>query len=79
MGRMSISLDRVTLEAPCPRCGFYSKFTFRQVRLNDVVICGGCKCNVQLVDHYDQCRKAQASLNRGIRELETTLSRLGKR
>ncbi len=53
-----IDLDKVTVEIPCPRCHFWNAIFFKQVRLRDVIICRGCKCNIHLDDRMNECRKA---------------------
>jgi hypothetical protein len=41
----------------------------RQVRNQDVVICGGCKTNIWLVDHLGQYRKAKRQVQKAIENL----------
>lgn len=72
---MAFLLDRAGLEAPCPRCGFYNGFTFRQARLQDVIICRGCKANVRLDDHMGECRKAARQVEESISWLARSLRR----
>jgi predicted RNA-binding Zn-ribbon protein involved in translation (DUF1610 family) len=67
------NLDKHTIEFACPLCGFYNSIFFIQARLRDVVICRGCKSNIQLDDHMNECRKARESLNRALRGLESSL------
>jgi hypothetical protein len=73
---MMISLDNQTVEFPCPKCGFYNPIFFKQARLRDVIICRGCKFNIQLDDHLNECRKADQTFRRGIRRLEDTIKNL---
>lgn len=73
-----IDLDRVSLDVPCPQCRFQNDIIYRQARLRDVLICRGCKANIRLDDHMNQCRKARQELNRAIEELERTLASLSK-
>jgi hypothetical protein len=70
-------LDRHQLDVACPSCRFYNRIFYRDARLRDVVICRGCKQNIQLDDHMNQCRKARDELNRALRGLEATLAGLG--
>lgn len=72
---MACLLDHADLEAPCPRCGFYNRFSFRQARLQDVIICRGCKCNIRLEDHMSQCRQAARKVEESVRELSRLFSR----
>lgn len=73
-----IDLDRIELNIECPRCSFYNSFFFRDARLRDVIICRGCKANIQLDDHMNECRKARQEVNKAMRELEAAVSSLNK-
>jgi hypothetical protein len=72
---MPFMLDRTGLEAPCPLCGFYNGFSFRQARLQDVIICRGCKATVRLDDHMGECRKAARRVEESISRLARSLGR----
>ena len=72
---ISAKVDGAEIHVECPRCGFANPVWLRQVRLRDVVICRGCKCNIQLEDHMNTFRKAREDLARQIRELQRTLER----
>jgi hypothetical protein len=72
---MALLLDGAELEAACPRCVFFNRFYFRQVRLRDVIICRGCKCNIRLEDHMNRCRKAARRIEDSLDDLARTLSR----
>lgn len=73
-----INLDKVELDFECPKCGFHNSFFFRDARLRDVIICRGCKANVQLDDHMNECRKARREVAKAMRELEAAISSLNK-
>ena len=68
-----INLNNQTIEFPCPRCGFYNTIFFKQVRLRDVIICRGCKSNVQLDDWMNEYRKAERTVRKAMQELEKNL------
>jgi hypothetical protein len=70
-------LDRHQFDVACPSCRFYNRIFYRDARLRDVVICRGCKQNIQLDDHMNECRKARAQVERALSELENTLRGLG--
>ena len=53
------NLDKIEVEVECPRCGFGNPVWLRQARLRDVVICRGCKANIQLDDGMNTVRKAE--------------------
>lgn len=71
-----MDLDKAALELQCPHCGFTVDFCYRDARLRDVLICRGCKANIQLDDHMNECRKARGQVMQAIQELERTLSSL---
>jgi len=75
---VSLDIDRAEIDISCTRCHFKNAVTIRQVRLNDVVICRGCKTNLQLVDHMQSAAKARRRALRAFQELEQAFSRLGK-
>jgi len=43
-----LDLDKQSFDFPCPRCGFFNEAYLGQVKLRDVIICRGCKTNIQL-------------------------------
>jgi hypothetical protein len=71
-------LDRFSFDVECPRCKFSLGILYRDARLRNVLICRGCKANIQLDDHMNQCRKARAQVARLLKELEETISSFGK-
>lgn len=71
-----IDLDRFEFEVECPKCSFASKIFYRDARLRDVLICRGCKANLQLDDHMNECRKARRQFHTAIQELEEAIAKL---
>ena len=69
-------IDNTTVSAPCPRCDFENPFTFKQARLRDVIICRGCKANIQLDDQMNECRKAVRHFELIISKLQSSLKHL---
>ena len=68
-------LDRVNIPIQCPKCDFDNYVTMAQVRLNDVVICRGCKSNIQLVDYMGTVSKSRETLDNSLRRLMGSLPR----
>lgn len=64
-----INLDKHRVDIACPRCSFFTSVSLKQVRIGDVIICRGCKNNIQLIDH-------QMSTQKGLREIQRSLNRL---
>lgn len=71
-----INLDRFEFEVECPKCSFATKIFYRDARLRDVLICRGCKANIQLDDHMNECRKALQQFHTAMQELEETIAKL---
>jgi len=73
-----MNLDRSKLEIQCPRCSFFNPIRYRDARLRDVVICRGCKSNIQLDDHMNECRKARRVVEQAMAELQDALAGFSK-
>jgi hypothetical protein len=71
-----ITLDKQTISFQCPKCRFYNSIFYKQARLRDVVICRGCKINIQLDDYMNECRKAEKSIRKAFQDLEQTIKQL---
>lgn len=63
------SLDKLSIDVPCPRCGFYNDIFLKQVKVRDVVICRGCKGNIQLDDYMNEYLKANRRIRKAIKDL----------
>ena len=57
------------IDIQCPRCDFYNLIFLKQARLRDVVICRGCKNNIQLEDHMNQVRKAERDVKKQFEQI----------
>jgi hypothetical protein len=71
-----LNLDRHSFEFPCPKCSFYNSATVRQVRLRDILICRGCKTNLQLDDYMNSFRKSRERIQTAARDLQRALNKL---
>ena len=70
-------LDKEKVQGQCEICGFWYECTIKQARLDDVLICRGCKANLQLRDRMGtvkqsvrRIRRAMANLSRSLGSLE---------
>jgi transposase-like protein len=71
-------LGKQSVIVECPACHFTSRVTLKQVRMRDVVICRGCKRNIQLEDQMKTVKKAIRDLGRAMRDLQDQLAAIGK-
>ena len=73
-----INIGKQKIGFQCPSCGFSNKATIKQVRINDTLICRGCKRNIRMVDHFDTTKKALRRFNKAIRGLEEQIKKMGE-
>jgi len=73
-----IDTDPVEVEIECPRCGFYNPIWLKQARVRDVVICRGCKTNIQLDDGMNTIRKGRRSIRRQMARFRRDIERLNR-
>ena len=73
--RRMFDLDCAIIQIECPICNFHNYVIMRQVRLHDVVICRGCKSNMQLVDYMGTVSNAREAIWNSLREMIGSLSR----
>lgn len=71
-----IDLEREEVPIECPECEFVLPATLRQVRIRNIVICRGCKRNVQLEDHLNEVRVGLRGIQQSFKELEETMENL---
>jgi len=73
-----IEPDRFEVEVECPCCGFFNPIWLKQARLRDVVICRGCKANIQLDDAMNSVRKARRSIRRQMKALRREIEKFNR-
>ena len=75
----AIDVDSFEVECDCPRCGFSNPLWVQQARLRDVIICRGCKANIQLDDGMNTVRRAYKNINRAMREFSDSIAQFNRR
>lgn len=70
-----LDLDAFEVEIECPRCSFTNPVWMKQARLRDVIICRGCKANLQLDDGMNSIRKARDNLQHQFNALRDQINR----
>ena len=73
-----IDIDRFSFDVECSRCSFATKILYRDARLRDVLVCRGCKANIQLDDHMNECRKVRKQVASAMADLDRTIATLNK-
>ena len=68
-----MDLDNFEVDVDCPGCGFSNPIWIKQARIRDVIICRGCKSNIQLDDSMNTVRKGVRSMHRAFRQLNEQL------
>jgi len=76
---LDFTIDFAELDLLCPKCGFSNPFWIRQARLRDVIICRGCKCNIQLDDQMNSVRVAERSVRHAVDELTRSFESISRR
>ncbi len=69
-----INLDSIEIDIDCPKCNFKNQIFLKSIRLKDVIICHGCKRNIQLEDHMNTFRKTKKELERQFNEIQKMLN-----
>jgi hypothetical protein len=75
---MSFTFDRHRIDIECPRCRFPARPFLRQVRLGDVIVCGGCKADIRLVDHMAAYRQADRRIRAAVDDLMSAMKNFGR-
>lgn len=70
-----LDIDSFTVDVECPRCAFFNPISIKQTRVRDVIICRGCKSNIQLDDGMNSVRKSRQDIRRQYKALQETIER----
>lgn len=68
-----IDLHNHEIDFDCPLCGFSNPIWIKQARLRDVIICRGCKSNIQLDDQMNTVRKACQDIHRQFKAFQKSI------
>lgn len=72
-------IDSFEVEIDCPRCLFVNPMWIKQARVRDVIICRGCKSNIQLDDGMNSVRKARQDVRRAFDALQRQIGQINLR
>ena len=73
-----INIDAFEVEIECPRCSFSNPVWLKQARIRDVVICRGCKSNIQLDDGMNSFRKVRRDIQRQMKALRNEIEKINR-
>jgi hypothetical protein len=73
-----MNLDTFEVNVDCPRCQFSNPIWLKQARLRDVIICRGCKSNIQLDDSMNTVRKGVRSVNCALNRLRHQIQSINR-
>ncbi len=73
-----INLDKFEVEVDCPRCQFANPIWLKQARFRDVIICRGCKANIQLEDSMNTVRKGVRSVHQALDQLHHQIESINR-
>jgi hypothetical protein len=74
----AINLDKFEVELHCPRCNFSNRIWLKQAWVRDVLICRGCKGNIQLDDGMNSVRKAYRTIRQALQGLRDTVEGINR-
>lgn len=69
-------LDQQAVNDQCHMCGFWNDFTIKEARLDQVIICRGCKANIQVRDYLGTVKRAERDVRRALEDFENSLRSL---
>ena len=70
--------DAFEVEVECPVCDFANPVWLKQARVRDVIICRGCKTNIQLDDQMNSVRKARRDIRAAFRKLQKQVDQINR-
>jgi hypothetical protein len=70
-----LDLDNVEIEIECPNCEFSNTILLKQVESGKIIICGGCKRNIRLIDYMNEYRKIKRELRETLERLQSILNK----
>lgn len=68
------NFDNISIEIACPRCGYYEQATLGEMRLDGVIICGGCKANIRFRDYLGELSAALGGISEALASIQQSLT-----
>lgn len=72
---MEIDLSYQPIELECPQCGYHLDLLLKQVMAEEIVLCPGCLCDIQLIDESGSTQRAQREINEALNNLKKANSK----
>jgi len=73
---MEIDLSYQPIELECPQCGYHLDLLLKQVMVEEIVLCPGCLCDIQLIDESGSTQRAQREINEALNNLKKQIRRI---
>lgn len=67
------NIEEQKINISCPKCSFENSVTLKQIKNQESIICGGCKCSIKLVDENGSVRKATKNIQEEVDKLKRSL------
>ena len=68
-----IDIGKYKMSIKCSKCDFNNSILLKQVKLKDVIICRGCKKNIQLSDYMNSYIITERAIINELQKLEDTM------
>ncbi|GBE56541.1 hypothetical protein BMS3Bbin16_00750 [archaeon BMS3Bbin16] len=66
-------LDNAEIQIPCPKCKFSNSVRLKQIKLEETIICSGCKNKIKLVDSEGSTNRGLTKINKSVKDLKKAL------
>ncbi len=73
---MDISNQKIEFE--CPNCHSKVPITLGQAEKEEIVVCPGCKKNIQLRDKDGSVSQSRHDIEKGIKDLQEEIKKINK-
>lgn len=73
---MDISNKKIEFE--CPNCHSKVSITLEQAEKEEIVVCPGCKKNIQLSDKDGSVKQSKHDIEKGIKDLQEEIKKINK-
>ena len=73
-----VDISHSKVDIPCPKCKAKINVSFRQMEMQETVVCSACDSKIDLVDKNGSVKKSINDVNKSFKSLQDTIKKLGK-